>query len=167
MKGDAALSVLLVFIHLRACLLGGIWGIFLGTSSRFVKLYKWHIAVFSKQSVSNCRNMWMKRNSFIIKSQHTNRQQHQQLVKVHGTYLPSLGCLVNSLHTPMAWVTSLRLFRSNWIRPRVAPTTSTKFKPLIRLSNGSILLFVRGFARFLFGALQQWRFWNLDQKNDI
>lgn len=126
MKGDAALSVPLVFIHLRACLLGGIWGILLGTSSRFVKLYKWNIAVFRKQRVSDCRNMWMKRNSFIIKSQHTNRQQCQQLVKVHGTYLPSLGCLVNSLHTPMAWVTSLRLFRSNWIRPRVAPTTSTK-----------------------------------------
>ncbi len=31
------------------CLLGGIWGIFHGTSSRFVKLYEWNIPVFRKQ----------------------------------------------------------------------------------------------------------------------
>lgn len=153
MKGDAALSVPLVYIHLRACLLGGIWGIFLGTSSRFVKLYKWNIAVFRKQTVSDCRNMWMKRNSFIIKSQHTNRHQHQQLVKVHGTYLPSLGCLVNILHTPMAWVT--RLFGCSGATGFVhelPQQLQPKFKPLIRLSNGNILLFVRGFARSFFWA---------------
>ena len=167
MKGDAALSVPLVFIHLRACLLGGIWGILLGTSSRFVKL--------------QVNNLQFSARIRIKLPKHVDEEKffHHQIAAHKSTTTPT-ACESTWHRPPQSWMFRQTICILQWHGWQVCGCSGAtgfvhelpqqlqpKFKPLIRLSNGSILLFVRGFARFLFGALQQWRFWNLDQKNDI